>query len=71
MNKNKEFTSLLREIPILTQDAEGHLRGGFAVMALGDDDVSDNNGVCYNNKVCIGNMKCSGNGTCIGPTGTK
>lgn len=71
MNKNNEFTSLLGEVPALTQDAEGQLRGGFAVLSLGDDDISENNGVCTGNRICIGNKKCNGNGTCIGPTGTK
>lgn len=32
--KKIELTSLLGEVPALTQDAEGQLRGGFSVIAM-------------------------------------
>ena len=38
MNKNNELTSLLGEVPALTQNAEGQLRGGFTAFK-GDDGI--------------------------------
>lgn len=71
MNKNNEFTSLLGEVPALTQDAEGQLRGGFAVFGGNDgiatynnDGFCDSNTGCYNNNTCNNNSYCSGNDVC-------
>lgn len=71
MEKNKEFTSLLGEVPALTHDAEGQLRGGFTVFSGNDgielcnnDEYCDNNTGCDNNQICNNNTYCSGNGTC-------
>lgn len=68
MEKNKEFTSLLGEVPALTHDAEGQLRGGFAVLAPQIDarDTSRDNNICSNNKICVGNDVCANNDTCTG-----
>lgn len=69
MNKEKEFTSLLGEVPALTQDAEGQLKGGFAVVTLSDNarGINKYNKICEDNGTCIGNETCIGNGSCTGP----
>lgn len=69
--KKIELTSLLGEVPALTQDAEGQLRGGFSVIATQDGITSMNNEICVNNNVCVGNKECYNNDKCIAATPKK
>ncbi len=59
MKKDNVFTSLLGEVPALTQDAEGLLKGGFAAF-FGDDGIA----LCNNDSGCNDNTNCSGNTNC-------
>ena len=67
MKKDNVFTSLLGEVPALTQDAEGLLKGGFAAF-FGDDDIAlcNNDSGCFNNTNCSGNTNCENNYYCSG-----
>ena len=67
MKKDNEFTSLLGEVPTLTQDAEGLLKGGFATF-FGDDGIAlcNNNSRCLDNTNCIDNTNCEHNYYCCG-----
>lgn len=60
--KKNNFVSILGEVPALTQNAEGQLRGGFAVFT-GDDGIA-----LYNNGTCSGNTNCDRNSTCVNNT---
>lgn len=65
MNKNNELTSLLGEVPALTQNAEGQLRGGFTAFK-GDDGIAvqNNDTGCSSNEDCHDNGSCSDNHNC-------
>ena len=67
MKKDNVFTSLLGEVPALTQDAEGLLKGGFAAF-FGDDNIAlcNNDSGCFNNTNCSGNTNCENNYYCSG-----
>lgn len=66
MNKNNELASLLGEVPALTQNAEGQLRGGFTAFK-GDDGIElyNSDGACASNFHCNKNDVCSNNKYCF------
>ncbi|MGG5506913.1 MULTISPECIES: hypothetical protein [unclassified Myroides] len=54
MGKSKTFSELSKSIEVLNENAQGQLRGGFAVFSSNEliTDLEDSNSSCTNNCRC-------------------
>lgn len=67
MSLKTKIFSLREELPALSENAEGELRGGFVAMRVfSANDSAGGDGNCSNNIRCSGNGNCSNNVGCYG-----
>ena len=65
MKQNNKLFSICEEIPSLSFDVEGKLKGGFVVLETSDEGLDDETNMsCFNNNSCTRNEYCEHNGVC-------